>query len=564
MRYFLFILLFWVSQSFAQNWDDFENFSKLLHYQNNKSLVVSKDFFMHKNGNTDILSEINALKQGYFKPTSLADKHPRCIFPDRYFWLSKQIKLKNYEVYPKFCKKLTKWSLDNPTKSISILLVGGYFSNPASVFGHNLLKLNSGKDSLFDLTLNFGARIPKNENTISYILKGLFGGYSAVFSSGYFYKKDLVYSKHELRDIWEYKLNLNNNEKTLIKLHIWSIQNKKFDYYFLKENCAYQIASILDIVMDMNLPQYRPWYIPNEIASQLYAQNNRIKRIDYKPSFEKNMLNRFKKLTPQEALLAKKIIKKNSDFLIKTANTRTLDALLEYYKYKAIDTNSIEFLNKKYKIILARLKKPVQKYNNTTSNNPAPHKYPKLSKLELSFDSDNNLYGEFSIFNNSFLGKHNLLNSELITPRIQFVRNNNNIFFHSFDLLKVKKLNKNITNFPEYKFSWEAQVGLSRIDNRIKPTAIAGIGGNVYTNDNNEIYIFNSLLLNHSQSEISPQISINLINNYFGKSLFKYGIDIKNGAHFYKYKIQKQINNNISIFFEKNNINSSLGVGFYF
>lgn len=278
----LFLLIFATITSYsnAARFDNFDNFARILHYQDGKSLVKNSDFFLSNTGIHDIKSELIALKKSYYLPEKLQNKHPRCLFPDRYFWLSKQIKLKNYTLYPKFCTDLDKWYKDYETKSISVLFVGGYFDNPASVFGHNLIKLNSNDDELLDLSINFGAKIPKNENSIFYILKGLFGGYDARFSNKDFYTQDLIYSKNELREIWDYELNLTLDEIVLIKLHLWAMQeNKLFDYYFLKENCAYQLASIIDLVIDMDLPKNKPWYIPIEFIDKLYDQKNRIKKI---------------------------------------------------------------------------------------------------------------------------------------------------------------------------------------------------------------------------------------------------------------------------------------------
>ena len=65
-----------------------------------------------------------------------------------------------------------------------------------------------------------------------YILKGLTGQYQSGYSDQYFYNQDLTYRDTEFRDMWEYELNLTEEEKELILLHIWEITAKKYDYYF--------------------------------------------------------------------------------------------------------------------------------------------------------------------------------------------------------------------------------------------------------------------------------------------------------------------------------------------
>jgi len=66
--------------------------------------------------------------------------------------------------------------------SVSLVYATGYLGNPASYYGHVLLKINSDGDTqtaLEDQAINFGAIIPDNEGMVSYILKGLMGGYES-------------------------------------------------------------------------------------------------------------------------------------------------------------------------------------------------------------------------------------------------------------------------------------------------------------------------------------------------------------------------------------------------
>lgn len=126
-------------------------------------------------------------------------------------------------------------------------------SNPASTFGHSLIKLNNKESGLFDTSINYGALVPDNENMLRYIYQGLTGGYQAGFSDKYFYEQDLMYSNKEYRDMWEYKLNLTQEEKDLIILHLYEIITRKFDYYFLSRNCGYRVSEIINLVSKKKL-----------------------------------------------------------------------------------------------------------------------------------------------------------------------------------------------------------------------------------------------------------------------------------------------------------------------
>lgn len=188
---------------------------KLLHYKDGQGEVLTKKFFLSSDGTYDPAAELLATLDAYSEPWSAKDNndtHARCRFPARYFWLSSHVALPDYSPQPPQCTRLSKWSLPDQVTSTSIFLVSGYLGNPASVFGHTLLKFNTESQDdqagLFDLTVNYGAVVPENESTLRYIIYGIGGGYQAGFSDRYFYTQDLVYSRKEFRDIWDYQLYL--------------------------------------------------------------------------------------------------------------------------------------------------------------------------------------------------------------------------------------------------------------------------------------------------------------------------------------------------------------------
>ena len=65
-----------------------------------------------------------------------------------------------------------------------------------------------------------------------------------------YYRKVREYNDIESRDIWEYKLKLSEEEVSRVLLHLWEMQRAEFDYYFLDENCSYQLLSLLDVARE--------------------------------------------------------------------------------------------------------------------------------------------------------------------------------------------------------------------------------------------------------------------------------------------------------------------------
>ncbi len=274
---------------------------KLLHFKNDRSEILTEDFFLSPAGRYDPKAELIATIKAFSEPPSSAKKStPRCQFPARYFWLSQKILLPNYTLHDPQCKSFEKWSLLHDVKSVSLFLVSGYLGNPASVFGHSFLRLNTysqdDQSGLFDLSINYGALVPENEPTLHYVIRGISGGYEAGFSDKYFYTHDLVYSRTEFRDIWEYELSLSEYQRTLLILHIWEILGKKFNYYFLSKNCAFRLAELLEIVIkEPLLERADVWYVPAETFFRLEEidksinSKGLIKSIRYHPSRQREL-----------------------------------------------------------------------------------------------------------------------------------------------------------------------------------------------------------------------------------------------------------------------------------
>jgi len=216
----------------------------LLHYEQNDdtqsgylSAIHSKSLFLDKQGSDDPHRELLATIEALSSPFSgEIDQAPYCRFPARLLWLRKKLgndfaqqqDLNN-------CPKFSQWSYQDSVESISIIFASGYLGNPASFYGHTLLKFNSSKKlkrtSLQDASLNYGAIETKNDGAISYILKGLFGGYEASFSHIQYYFHDHNYGEAELRDMWEYELNLKPSDVKFLVAHSWEVLGQKYTYY---------------------------------------------------------------------------------------------------------------------------------------------------------------------------------------------------------------------------------------------------------------------------------------------------------------------------------------------
>lgn len=245
-----------------------------------RSDIRSPEFFLSPSP-VDPLREMRASIEAFNHPWGeLSAVHPICRFPARYVWLKQRLPARLSERLPALavlirCELLQDWNALQSDKKINLVHVSGYLGNPGSAFGHLLLRIGNesegGARGLLDTGINFGAQIPPGEGTLSYIVKGIGGGYGAGFSTDRHYLRDHVYAATEARDMWVYKLALTAAQRQLLLLHLWELRDLDFKYFFLRRNCAWRIAELLELVLDENfLPSYRPYYLPVDVFHTMH------------------------------------------------------------------------------------------------------------------------------------------------------------------------------------------------------------------------------------------------------------------------------------------------------
>lgn len=304
------------------------------------------------------LAELKATLTAFAQPVLKAEEHPLCIFSARRVWLSQTSPELMNQFAQVNCPNFEAFSADNQPHSVSLIFATGYLGNPASYYGHLLLKLNSNETGkVHDPAINFGADVPLEDDMLSYIFKGLVGGYQSSFTTqGFFYHLQ-NYGENELRDLWEYQLDLTPEQKALFVAHLWELQNRDFTYYFLNRNCAYFMADALNLVANVPISQsWRPWVAPQTVVQQLTAENPAIiKNKRYYPSRQSRLYQRFASLNETErgvvSTIALDPTKLNLEFLADyslTSKQNILDTLLDYFQFLRVPDKGAKDPNNLY------------------------------------------------------------------------------------------------------------------------------------------------------------------------------------------------------------------------
>ncbi len=173
--------------------------------------------------------------------------------------------------------------------AVTLIFPAAYLNNPASMFGHTLLRIDSRtrneQTRLLDYTVNYAAST-QQERGFTFAMKGLFGGYHGSFSVAPYYAQVKRYGDLENRDIWEYRLTLSYEEVLRMMMHAWELKSAKFDYYFIDENCSYQLLSLLEAARPSLhlLDQFGLWAVPADTIRAVTGVEDLTSSVTFRPS----------------------------------------------------------------------------------------------------------------------------------------------------------------------------------------------------------------------------------------------------------------------------------------
>ena len=227
-----------------------EQWKRLLHFKDNQSEIDDKKFFFAKDGKTNLKSELKSTIEKLILDKSDDENSTLCRYPSRSRWILEKIpRLKEKILIPK-CIELKKEMKELGAKEITLILASAHMNSPASAFGHTFLRIDNNPNTpLLSYAVNYSAQT-REENGFLYAYRGVFGGYKGRYSIDPYYKKIKEYSNLEQRDIWEYKLDLSKEEIERMVLHIFEIRHFYADYFFLTQNCSYNLLWLIQIAKE--------------------------------------------------------------------------------------------------------------------------------------------------------------------------------------------------------------------------------------------------------------------------------------------------------------------------
>ncbi|WP_443747366.1 Lnb N-terminal periplasmic domain-containing protein [Asticcacaulis solisilvae] len=380
------------------------------HGKDTHSDVISEGFFLSPQGAHDPQAELDATLVAMAAPAGdNPDQHAQCRFRGRYVWLQSRHALPA-DIPAVHCEVFEKWRGPKPVTGASIIFASGDLSNPATFYGHMLLRLTTDSaspgDALLENTISNGAYFPPSENGFVYVVRGLSGQYRATYSNMTFFMHLHRYNEKQMRDVWEYKLSLTQDQADLLAAHAFELQGVYNRYYFLRQNCAYRIVDLIDVATGQDLMPDKPWIMPVDTLDGLSRARNgdrplvaSVERLD---SRKTRLKTKYVALTSAEkgrvtAYLRTPKAGAEADVagLDTRSQGRVIETLLDYYSAESFEANTIQPADEAARrdLLVARLRRPA---GGADFGNPAPPLKPH--------EGQKSSMTQFGLMGNSALG----------------------------------------------------------------------------------------------------------------------------------------------------------------
>lgn len=346
----------------------------LLHYRPNfvsgvTSEVDDPRFFLAPTGKTDPRAELEATLRAFFSAEKVGrPRQPaQCAFVARYHWLKSVLSIDDQRLPPVPCKRFTRWFHALNPASLTLVFPSAYMNNPASMFGHTLLRIDqrgqTEQTRLLAYTINYAAHVTST-NIVGYAVSGISGGFKGSFSTKPYYELVKEYGDFEHRDIWEYQLNLTAAQIRRMLMHLWELRANFFYYFFFKENCAYQLLSLLEVADPaLHLTDaFIAWTIPADTVRLVAKQPGLVAAVTYRPARSTQIRRQWAALSADEQqmlplLVSNPALVESPAFLKFTREQQAtlLDLTSDYLQYERAKQKNTEIVDEKlHRLLMTR------------------------------------------------------------------------------------------------------------------------------------------------------------------------------------------------------------------
>ena len=473
LRFLFFISLVISFSAKAEDWNDVA-WLKLLHYEKNGSsyvsLVENDEFFISNGGRYNAHKEFEQTIEQFNKK----EDAKKCEFPARFIYLKNKGLV---EGSLDKCDDYQKFLADVQPKAVTMLFTNAYMSNPSSLFGHTLFRIDTKRKGtqLLAHGANFGADTG-DESGVLYALKGLWGGYYGTFGIKPYYDVINLYNNIENRDIWEYELNFSDDELELFVAHMWEMKTAKIRYYFATKNCSYILLLMLEAIRpELDLSSGFGFYVaPLGTLKKVDEVDGFIKGANYRPSRQSKLNYRAEQMNDNQYNAFIDIIKRDEFDLSKLSDDEKSDVLetaYQYVQYRYVegDLELKDYRKKSFKLLQERSKIANNKLffeELKDGENPIKAHEPNQLSLSVGFRNGEAFeeIGFKPLYNSLMDNSYGLLKGaeiNLFEGKLRHYDNDDKYVLDEFNLLGIRSLSGANEMFSP--FSYDIKFGYKEV-----------------------------------------------------------------------------------------------------
>ncbi len=527
----------------------------LLHFKNSTSEIDDKKFFLSTNGKYNAKEELQATIEALLK-----DKNRIfCKFPARSQWILKNIPELKDKIGAYSCSQIDNLIEDYDPKSISLIFPTAHINAPSSMYGHSFLRIDHDKKTpLISQAINYAAQT-RESNGLLFAYHGLTGGYDGKYSITPYYEKIKEYNDMERRDIWEYDLNLNEEEIKQLLYHQFELKDYSADYFFFTENCSYNLLWLLESARSSAhlTDKFNIKAIPIDTIRAVQNEGF-VKEVLFRPSKSKKIKKIVQKI--DDMVIAKTFLKQNYNAeIIKDQaleqQAYILDLSSEILRYKRAKNKIVkkEYVDALMKILKQRSQIDI-KSNYPILEPSRPLEGHKTNRLTVSSDKDSFLLSFKPSFHDIYDIERGFIEGAYINFFDLSIRKDHgrSVKLQKFDIVNIASYAPRDQIFKP--LSWEVSFGWKRNYKDVLEFKLKGGAGHSYEHMGFLYYIFldPSLYIGEKLSaSLSPKVG--MIKNFstfkFGataqKEFFSHGDEITNVEVFSTYSLHKDISLNL-------------------
>lgn len=187
-----------------------------------------------------------------------------CRYPARYIFLRRNLDLPLLSYAD--CPEIKEFLERAPADKISLVFASENLAQPASMMGHVFIKL-AGPDKA-GIERQHAISFYTDTNTLNVpklLFDSMVTGMKGYFSLSPFSDKAEQYVHDEGRALWEYQLNIDEDTRLLLRLHLIELKHANLTYYFQNYNCATVVFFILALT-DQKLTLDQHWLTPKDVV----------------------------------------------------------------------------------------------------------------------------------------------------------------------------------------------------------------------------------------------------------------------------------------------------------